>query len=63
MITSIKQRWKSHQEYRAFRKMEIARLKRIQKLVPRYCQMCEVLGICRDEHNDWKCRNGCLELN
>jgi hypothetical protein len=29
------------------------------KLVPRVCLHFEILGICRDEENDWKCRNGC----
>lgn len=39
------------------------RKKRFEKLVPWYCrERCEVFGICRDRENDWKCRNGCLEL-
>jgi len=29
------------------------------KNVPPYCRTCEVLGLCRDEQNNWKCRNGC----
>ncbi len=28
--------------------------------VPRYCQQCELLGICRNEDKNWKCRRGCL---
>ena len=35
------------------------RTRRMLKLVPRGCVHCEILGICRDEENDWKCRNGC----
>ena len=33
------------------------------KQLPRTCQLCELLGICRDEQNGWKCRHGCLVLN
>ena len=35
------------------------RERRMMRLVPRTCSQCEVLGLCRDEENDWKCRNGC----
>ncbi len=35
------------------------RERRMMRLVPRTCRQCEVLGLCRDEENDWKCRNGC----
>ena len=31
--------------------------------LPYNCQCCELLGICRDEENNWKCRNGCMILN
>lgn len=31
--------------------------------VPRNCRECELLGICRDKNNDWKCRHGCMVLN
>lgn len=30
--------------------------------VPRYCRQCELLGICRDKNNHWKCHNGCMAL-
>ena len=35
------------------------RTKKMLECVPRGCRHCEILGICRDEENDWKCRNGC----
>ena len=31
--------------------------------VPRYCRQCELLGICRDKNNRWKCYHGCMVLN
>lgn len=31
--------------------------------VPMYCRQCELLAICRDKSNSWKCYNGCLLLN
>lgn len=31
--------------------------------VPRYCRQCELLGICRDKSNHWKCHHGCMVLN
>lgn len=31
--------------------------------IPYNCQCCELLGICRDEENNWKCRNGCIIIN
>ena len=31
--------------------------------IPYNCQWCELLGICRDKENNWKCRNGCMILN
>ena len=31
--------------------------------LPRRCRDCDVLGFCRDRHNDWKCYNGCILLN
>lgn len=37
--------------------------KRTRKMLitlPETCMMCELLGICRDEHNGWRCRCGCL---
>ena len=34
---------------------------KIQQL-PEECQQCELLGICRDKENDWKCRHGCMVL-
>lgn len=35
----------------------------ILKYLPRNCQCCELLGMCRDEEDNWKCRKGCLILN
>ncbi len=35
------------------------RERKILKYVPRGCRNCEILGICRDEENNWKCRHGC----
>ena len=35
------------------------RERKILKYVPRGCRNCEILGICRDEDNNWKCHNGC----
>lgn len=34
----------------------------IREHVPRGCWDCEVLGICRDENNGWKCRHDCMVL-
>lgn len=31
--------------------------------VPQYCRQCELLGICRDKDNNWKCHNGCMVLS
>ncbi len=39
------------------------REQRIKRLVPYTCQYCELLGICRDEENGWKCHHGCMVLN
>jgi len=39
------------------------RERRILKLVPYTCQRCELLGICRDEFNGWKCKHGCYFIN
>lgn len=36
---------------------------RLRRSVPYRCVMCELLAICRDEQNGWKCRQGCLLLN
>ncbi len=35
------------------------RKRKLLKYVPRYCRNCEILGMCRDENNNWKCQNGC----
>lgn len=32
----------------------------IRRCVPYGCRDCALLGICRDEQNDWKCRHGCM---
>ncbi len=31
--------------------------------VPKNCRQCELLGICRDNKNNWNCLRGCLILN
>ena len=31
--------------------------------IPPYCRQCELLGICRDKNNHWKCFHGCMVLN
>lgn len=31
--------------------------------VPQFCRQCELLGICRDEDNHWKCRQGCMVIS
>ena len=35
------------------------RERKLIKHVPPYCRKCEILGVCRDEDNNWKCRHGC----
>lgn len=42
---------------------EKERKDKILKYVPHYCQQCELLGICRDEDNNWKCRDGCVIIS
>lgn len=36
------------------------RERKILRYVPKTCQCCELLGICRDEQREWRCRAGCL---
>ncbi len=36
--------------------------RKIFKYVPRYCRQCELMNICRDSDNNWKCRNGCMQI-
>ena len=36
------------------------RTRKMLRYVPETCLMCELLGICRDEHDKWRCRKGCL---
>ena len=31
--------------------------------LPWNCRCCELLGVCRDKDNKWKCRNGCIIIN
>jgi len=38
------------------------RQRSIYRYVPEYCQMCELMAICRDENNKWKCRQGCMTM-
>jgi hypothetical protein len=33
--------------------------KRALMLLPYNCQYCDLLGMCRDKENYWKCRYGC----
>ena len=33
------------------------------KYLPENCRYCELLGMCRDEEQNWKCVKGCLILN
>ena len=37
--------------------------KRALMLLPYNCQYCDLLGMCRDKENYWKCRYGCIILN
>lgn len=37
--------------------------KRAFMSIPYNCRYCELLGMCRDKENNWKCRNGCMILN
>ena len=37
--------------------------KRAFMSIPFNCQCCDLLGMCRDEDNNWKCRHGCMILN
>jgi hypothetical protein len=46
-------------EYKSLSKRE----REIKKKVPYTCFYCELLGICRDELNGWKCRHGCMVLD
>lgn len=39
------------------------RQRSIYRYVPEYCQMCELMAICRDENNKWKCRHGCMTMS
>ena len=34
----------------------------LMKKVPRGCINCELLGLCRDRDNNWKCRHGCMVI-
>jgi hypothetical protein len=53
-----------HKRYERKRHKEIMkRHNAIKSKVPYTCFYCELLGICRDETNNWKCRNGCMILN
>lgn len=38
------------------------RTRKMLKYCPEACLRCELLGICRDERRDWKCKAGCLAL-
>ena len=33
------------------------------RYVPKNCKVCELLGICRDKDNRWKCHHGCMLIN
>lgn len=59
----LKAWWKTKlQEWKTIREIE-RREERIRRSVPYTCFHCELLGICRDESNGWKCRHGCMVLN
>ena len=30
--------------------------------VPKYCRNCDILGMCRDKNNNWKCIDGCYYI-
>jgi len=63
MKDKIKAWWKAKlQEWKTIREIE-RREERIRRSVPYTCFRCELLGICRDEQNGWKCRHGCMVLN
>lgn len=63
MKDKIKVWWKAKlQEWKTIREIE-RREEHIRRSVPYTCFRCELLGICRDEQNGWKCRHGCMVLN
>ncbi len=37
--------------------------RKMLKYLPKGCRYCELLGVCRDEERNWKCRKGCLIMN
>lgn len=36
------------------------RTRKMMLYVPDGCMNCELLGICRDEEQNWKCTRGCM---
>lgn len=38
------------------------RKRKMLKYVPYYCRCCDYVAECRDENNNWKCRNGCWAM-
>lgn len=58
--------WKPYEtDFEDFLKWLFAnrREREIIENVPKYCRKCDALGLCRDEKNNWKCRNGCWFIN
>lgn len=62
MINIFYELYKYIEEKSRYSKLS-AREKEIYKKVPYTCFYCELLGICRDENNGWKCHHGCIILN
>nr|DAV07176.1 MAG TPA: hypothetical protein [Caudoviricetes sp.] len=52
LISWIKHQIKAYKQ----KKLEAWKIRQL----PEDCQQCELLGICRDRKNDWKCRRRCL---
>jgi hypothetical protein len=59
----IQQRITKYIEYRKYINDIRRHHKNIIKKVPYSCACCELLGICRNPNNDYKCFNGCILLN
>ena len=54
----LKRRWVNYKRSKEIERREAE----IRRMVPYTCYTCELLGICRDERNGWKCRHGCMLL-
>ena len=49
--------------WRFFRWLEEFEERKIYKGIPRGCWHCEVLGLCRNSKEGWKCHDGCMLIN